>query len=82
MDIKKIERLLWGVYNEMKEQFPGLEYISFSLSQHINENQLYGYYNVGENSKMFHDLAHLIRIIEEEKATRPNHEILFRQFTL
>ncbi len=82
MDIEKIEKVLWEAYDEMKEQFPELRHLSFELSQRAHKDKIWGFYHIDVKSELYKSLAHLIRIIEEEKATRPNHEILFRQFTL
>lgn len=70
-ELKEIEYQLIQIYKKFKKIFPGLNNLSFAISEydHSTEPKLHGFYHIDDNCKIYNSISELIRL-----------EILFRKF--
>lgn len=79
--LKRIEKELMEIYAEMQKEIPALQKISFEIQTFApDRTYLWGCYHVGNDSRVYDNIAELATLIAETKERRAKNEILYQRF--
>ena len=79
--LKKIEKDLMDVYNEIKEQYPTLNNLTFEITAYeTSRTNLHGFYHIGPGCKSYRKITELSDLVSEAKERRLKDQILYQKF--